>query len=308
MAGTAVLVIHPGALGDVVLGFSALERLSQRFEAVDLLCQEQIGRAAMRLRLVRRSFPIESARFADLYGGFSPWLSSWIAGYGQVLLFSVSATLSDQLQRHTGCPVVRIPPRPGKNRRRHTADHLLAHLARCGLADPARPAVFRDLRAPDADPARVLLHPGAGSPKKRWPAERFFELADRLAAAGSDPQFILGPAEQDLAPAVKERPWPLFTTESLTDLLGRLLRAGALVGNDSGVSHLAAYVGLPTVAVFGPTDPAIWSPRGRAVAVVASRKSGSGPAAPDDAPPSVSAVFESLAGLLPRLTGSGAGR
>ena len=293
-AGTAALVIHPGALGDVVLAFCVLERLSHRFDAVDLLCQEQIGKAATRLQMVRRALPIESARFADLYGGFSPWLSSWIAGYDQVLLFSVASTLADRLERHAGCRVVRIPPRPGKNRRLHTADHLLAHLARSGLADPARPAVFRDIRSPEAEPTRVLIHPGAGSPKKRWPAEHFFELAQRLAAAGLDPQFILGPAERDLAPAVKKRPWPLFATERLVDLLERLLRAGALVGNDSGVSHLAAYAGLPTVAVFGPTDPAVWSPRGRAVAVVSPRKSASSPAAT----PPVSAVFESLAGLL----------
>jgi ADP-heptose:LPS heptosyltransferase len=56
----------------------------------------------------------------------------------------------------------------------------------------------------------------------------------------------------------------------LTELAGRLKAGGGFIGNDSGVSHLAAFIGLPTVAVFGPSDPEIWKPMGRAVKVVRS--------------------------------------
>ena len=131
---------------------------------------------------------------------------------------------------------------------------------------------FKDLRATDADGNRIVLHPGAGSREKRWPLERFFELAGKLSSAGIRPSFLVGPAETDLAERIRQNRWPLLTTEDLCELIDHLRGAGALVGNDSGVSHLAAYIGLPTVAVFGPTDPGRWAPKGRAVAAVAPEK------------------------------------
>ena len=104
----------------------------------------------------------------------------------------------------------------------------------------------------------VAIHPGSGSPAKNWPLTRFLDAARALA----DSQrwlLVAGPAERDLAPpadAVLARDWPLR-------LLGAALaRAGVFLGNDAGVSHLAAAVGAPTLALFGPTDPALWAPVG----------------------------------------------
>ncbi len=263
-----VLVIHPGALGDVVASFFALRRLAERFEAVHLVCQQQIGEMACSIGTVDRSFPIESARFSALYGTPSAWLKEWIAGYAAVLLLAVSPEPADNLKQWFTGPVIRIPPRPPLDRRVHTATHLVAHFARHGLAAPAAPG-YEDLRDPKADANRVVLHPGAGSPRKRWPVQRFLEASRRLAAAGLAPEFFLGPAETGLEDSIRRQGWPLFLTDDLPRLAAYLRCAGGFVGNDSGVSHLAAYIGLPTVAVFGPTDPVRWAPMGRTAAVVA---------------------------------------
>jgi ADP-heptose:LPS heptosyltransferase len=56
-----------------------------------------------------------------------------------------------------------------------------------------------------------------------------------------------------------------------------LARCAAFIGNDSGITHLAAAVGAPTLAVFGPTDPALWAPRGKAVRVVGPVRGGGFP-------------------------------
>jgi ADP-heptose:LPS heptosyltransferase len=112
-------------------------------------------------------------------------------------------------------------------------------------------------------PRFLALHPGSGSPAKCWPADRFAALATRHAGA-SRFLVVLGPAEDDrrwdrMRDAVVARELPLRT-------LGALLsHAGLFVGNDSGVSHLAAACGAPTLALFGPTDPGLWSPVGRSV-------------------------------------------
>jgi heptosyltransferase-3 len=107
----------------------------------------------------------------------------------------------------------------------------------------------------------LAVHPGSGSPAKDWPADRFAEAAQRLAC-GRPWLLVLGPAEaqaSDWPGAVVAREWPL------RPLAVVLARAGLFVGNDSGVAHLAAASGAPTLTLFGPTNPALWAPVGSVV-------------------------------------------
>lgn len=110
----------------------------------------------------------------------------------------------------------------------------------------------------------LALHPGSGSPAKNWPAARFAEAARRLSR-GLPWLQVLGPAEEKATEwpgALVAREWPLR-------LLGAALsRARVFIGNDSGVAHLAAASGAPTLTLFGPTDPALWAPVGRSVATL----------------------------------------
>jgi len=116
----------------------------------------------------------------------------------------------------------------------------------------------------------VAVHPGSGSPAKDWPAERF---AAMLQAVGATGEYLLVEGPADARSAEPLRSGAAAVARSLPPrVLGALLSgARAFIGNDSGVSHLAAAWGAPTVALFGPTDPAIWSPVGPRVAVVRSR-------------------------------------
>ena len=89
-----------------------------------------------------------------------------------------------------------------------------------------------------------------------------------LKADGLEPEFILGPAEVDL---VDELPRTKRTVHILTDLreLAALLdAAGGYIGNDSGATHLAAHLGVPTGVIFGPADPKRWKPVGQLVEIV----------------------------------------
>jgi ADP-heptose:LPS heptosyltransferase len=116
----------------------------------------------------------------------------------------------------------------------------------------------------------VALHPGSGSPGKRWPGERFRALALRLAE-GRPWLLVTGAADADVRAELAGTPGAVPVHAAPLRILGALLaRAGIVVGNDSGVSHLAAASGAPTLALFGPTDPATWSPLGPAVATLRS--------------------------------------
>ena len=111
----------------------------------------------------------------------------------------------------------------------------------------------------------MVVHPGSGSPTKNWPAERFVEILRRLRSAGRETVAVLG--EADAAEAVvlaRELPEvPVLAGLTLTELAATLAECGAFLGNDSGIAHLAAAVGLPTTALFGPSDADVWAPRGR---------------------------------------------
>ena len=108
----------------------------------------------------------------------------------------------------------------------------------------------------------AVIHPFSGSARKNWPLERFRELAARLAMPV---RWCAGP-EEALEDAVR--------FENLYELACWLASARVYIGNDSGITHLAAAVGARVVAIFGPTDPAVWAPRGERVSVIQGVGSG----------------------------------
>jgi hypothetical protein len=107
------------------------------------------------------------------------------------------------------------------------------------------------------DEGFAVIHPFGGSPAKEWPLERFRELAENLSCR-MPVCWCAGP-EDRLEGAVRK--------DDLGDLAEWIARARVFIGNDSGISHLAAAVGTPVVALFGPTDPSVWAPRGGRVAI-----------------------------------------
>jgi ADP-heptose:LPS heptosyltransferase len=132
-------------------------------------------------------------------------------------------------------------------------------------SDPgAAPAV--DAIAARLPPRFLAVHPGSGSPRKNWPAERFAALARQERAPWL---LVHGPADDAAAAVLAGVPGAVLARDlPLRTLAGVLARAGAYVGNDSGITHLAAAAGAPTVALFGATDPGTWAPIGPRVRVV----------------------------------------
>ena len=176
----------------------------------------------------------------------------------------------------------------------HAASRLFAALARLALPggpprwppppDPSNP-LLRSTRDEIADGARRLgveaaagqgllaIHPGSGSAGKCWPVERFAALAAAAARGwGLRPFFLLGPAEEGLAPVLAAAlpgglDVPVVRSPPLRHAFALLSLARAYVGNDSGITQLAARA-APTLALFGPTDPRVWHPLGARVAVL----------------------------------------
>jgi heptosyltransferase-2 len=107
----------------------------------------------------------------------------------------------------------------------------------------------------------VALCPGAVGPAKRWPSSAYAALARELLAAGYAVWVLGGPQEKTLAAAiVADTPARDLTGTDLRDAILALAAASAAVSNDSGLLHVAAAVGTPSIGIFGPTSPWHWAP------------------------------------------------
>jgi hypothetical protein len=133
-----------------------------------------------------------------------------------------------------------LPPARGV----HAADFFLEQVGGNGRAIPRI-----DVGEPERRPT-IVFHPFSGSERKNWPLERFEELAGEL-----------GNVEWAARPG-----WLPF--ENLLDLARWMAGARLYVGNDSGITHLAAAAGVRTIALYGDTDPEVWGPRGANVTIL----------------------------------------
>ncbi len=274
-----LLIIHQGALGDFILTFPAIIQLKKYFFRIDVLCQQKLGQLACNLKLVEHCLPLESARFVSLYSGTpDSTIMSLLSAYQFILLFSFSKELERSLNTIRGPIIRRIPPRPARSKTIHVTQYLLQNLSGLKIFKDSNIKIesrlskipHSDLRDSAFDPAKIMIHPGSGSPKKNWPLNYFIETEKMLHSAGLTPEFIIGPAEKSLSANLSATGTLriVHLMHDLNELVHLLKAAGGFIGNDSGVSHLAAFLGLPTVAIFGPSDPQRWRPIGRAVRTI----------------------------------------
>jgi heptosyltransferase-2 len=123
---------------------------------------------------------------------------------------------------------------------------------------------WRERRGVDGDRRPIVaLAPGAVGPGKKWPTENYAELAKTLARDGASVWILGGPLERELAAQIVSYAGPGvrdLTGNDLRDAIIALKTADLAVSNDSGLMHVSAAIGTPTIGIFGPTDPRLWGP------------------------------------------------
>ncbi len=280
MSENQLLIIHQGALGDFVVTFPILKALRTTIPRIDGICRSSFGRLAVDLGVLDTSHPLESARFASLYTErIDPEMVTLMSTYRSILLFSFSELLERSVKTINGLRVFRILPWPAVTQKNHITEFLARQVRNCNLLDKEAcrrfsRALFHlkgDANRKRRSGARAIISPGAGSVKKRWPLERFMMVAAELKNHGLQPLIILGPAEVDLEAALHHIPQSqlqVVNTRSFQELITVLESAVIYIGNDSGVSHLAAFLNVPTLVIFGPSDPDRWRPFGDHVRIV----------------------------------------
>jgi ADP-heptose:LPS heptosyltransferase len=276
---------HYGALGDFVLTLPMLRRLVGKTTLVSAW-----ERATLASKLLGGTggtggtgdtpvapMDIQMWEFMRLHadGGptsVSPAISELFSGAKHIVSFVSTgednwaksvARLAPQAKR------IYIDPRAPEGFTGHISGWHLRQAQEQGLAlsDPVELA-----RSGCAD-GPIVVHPGSGGVDKCWPIERYENLIGELNTRGIKVLPLLGEAEVERWPKDRMDHWvrqlsaKVFGT--LHELHNALTGASAYIGNDSGPTHLAAQMGLPTVALFGPTDPRIWAPVGPGVTVLA---------------------------------------
>jgi heptosyltransferase-3 len=286
-----IAIFRPGALGDTLLAFPALAALRARYPTAQILVVGNFDALSL----------AQSSGLADTIADFAApeWATLFtetsedlvpaaLAGIDTAILWlrDPDSIVASNLRR-LGVPrIIQAPGQPDVTARTHAATHLLATLQPLDIAFASLP--LPPLRLPAAaegwaadwwqaqglmDQHVIAIHPGSGGQHKCWPAGRYAALADILTANGAAILLVAGPADTTILAALRaaQQTPPAAIAHNLPlQLLSALLRrCAAFVGNDSGVTHLSALLGLPTVAIFGPTDPAVWAPLGPHVYIVA---------------------------------------
>jgi hypothetical protein len=318
--GRRGVILQPGAIGDCILTLPLAELMKETVcpGGVDIIGHTEYlgflpGRSCVDAvksldsislhRLFAGEGDFEVADGDPLIMAFSgySWIASFLGEPGshfeKNLIFTVNCSNSAE--------VITLAMKPEENRDIHVGDFYRKQFIAQGLSSEEHNSAIGMplIRPTQADKLRgmeilaengvmpttkaVIMHPGSGGEHKCWHLDNFLAVARMLEAEGTDSVFLLGPAEQErFSPATMEYIRALgkvLTDLPLSDVLAILSCSRGYLGNDSGITHLAAAVGIKTVAVFGPTDPAIYAPIGSAVTILRN-----------DAPDFTEAVSEDL--------------
>jgi len=275
------LLFHQTALGDFGLALPVLRGLAGRGEAwvVGPWSRIELAMALISGGAGVKGLDIEMFEFSRLHvpGGpsrLSPMVKKLFDGAETIVSFIApeDGDWAENVRRLAPqAKLVCVPPRPPEDWSDHVHDWYAAALDRAGVDGliDASPGV--DLHKPDGP---IVVHPGSGGVSKQWPLDRFDELVDRLHDAEPDRpiRVIAGEAEVDRWPPETLSEWEerhhLTVIRTTAGLLDAMRDAAVYVGNDAGPTHVAAQAGLSTVAMFGPTDPAVWAPIGPRVVVL----------------------------------------
>lgn len=275
-----ILVIFPGALGDFICFLPALARLAAG-KGVDLLARSEyqglvspgVVTGPLECYEITRLFVPGAEKDEKLKRFFGSYESiySWMA--------SSHPDFTRHLQLVSAGRLKMFPFLPSESHI-HMVDYYLSCLGKNGVLDlsPTIPLQSdavdwgrRFWRQHRLEKKKVLaLAPGSGAREKNWPPESYKVVVEWWEKRfGGKIIVVLGPVEQEREET--RGPWGHAVVVwglELAKVAALLSRCAVYLGNDSGVSHMAAALGVETVVVFGPTDPVQWAPRGKSVTVL----------------------------------------
>jgi heptosyltransferase-2 len=269
-----ILVIRGGAIGDFILTLPAIAAIRRQFPEshLEVLGYPHIVQLAQAGGLVDRVQSIEARALAGFFarhGSLEPGLADYFSEFDIIVsyLYDPDDIFRTNIGRCSTAQFLVGPYRPNERERLHATKVYLQPLERLAIFEAdhlprlriGTPEVKRDATR------TVALHPGSGSEKKNWPEEKWADLLQHLVGS-TDFNLLLvgGEAEgerlQRLAAALPPTHTRVAQSVPLAELARLLQECDVFVGHDSGISHLAAAVGLPGIVLWGNSVEAVWRP------------------------------------------------
>lgn len=275
------LIVRGGALGDFLLTLPALAslRAAAPDSHIEILAYPGIAALAAGTGLADAVRPIEYgplARFFVRDAVPDRMLRDYFASFDTVVsyLYDPDSIFAENLRAAGVTRLVCGPHRPAETS--HAIDQLAAPLAELGIPFTRR-AVHLNIPGSKHSNPIVALHPGSGSPRKNWPAANWARVASTLLEENPGLRIAVIGGEADGEALAEMRKLPLcgdiewWLDLPLKELARKLVGSAAYLGHDTGISHLAALCGVPSLLLFGPTDPGIWAPPHDHVSILRAR-------------------------------------
>ncbi len=284
-----ILVIRGGAIGDFILTLPAFAALRRQFPQahLEVLGYPHIAQLAVAGGLADRVQPIEARGLAGFFargGTLEQDLMDYFSEFDLVIsyLYDPDEIFKTNVGRCLVKQFIVGPHRPDETERLHATQVYLKPLERLAIfdADPVpRLSITPQLlgaakRSKDGSTLnQLVLHPGSGSEKKNWPEAKWAGLIQQIMATTRWNLLLVGgEAEGErlrrLAAALPPARCAIAQGLPLAELAQRIQSGAAFVGHDSGITHLAAAVGLPCVVLWADTLEEVWRPQGESLAVL----------------------------------------
>lgn len=277
-----ILVIRGGAIGDFILTLPAIAALRRQFPDahLEVLGYPHIVQLAVAGRLVDKVQSIEAGPLAGFFarnGTLNSELVEYFSSFNLIVsyLFDPDEIFKTNVARCTKAQFIVGPHRPKETEAVHATNIFLKPLEGLAIfdADPLPRLAINSQFSSTLNP--IALHPGSGSETKNWPEAKWADLLQHLLTkTTSNILLIGGEAEgerlQRLAAALSPTRVQVAQSLPLTELAQLLQGCAAFVGHDSGISHLAAALGIPVIVLWGNTIEQIWRPPHERVTIVRS--------------------------------------
>jgi ADP-heptose:LPS heptosyltransferase len=288
-----ILIIHQGALGDFIVSLPAIGafRFHYPHATITIWGHPEILRLAHNRFYADTIASLEQPGLALFYNeqGFAPSpLAERFNSFDLIGVFGgkQQSIFVDNLNKTGAGEVYHIFTFPPHDSKTPVVDFQATQLSSLGLtvqetvpklfvseAAARNAAHFLGQRGRTKNSLTVALHPGSGSRKKAWTVNAFVALAEKLYRDDQAQILVpIGPADTKVAEDYfngisSPGSIPLHNLP-LDELAAILKQCDLYVGNDSGITHLAAAVGTPALALFGPTDHHVWAPRRKSVSIL----------------------------------------
>ena len=274
-----ILVIRGGAIGDFILTLPAIRALRSTFPEthLEVLGYPVVAELAVRGGLIDGFRTIEARALAGFFARnakLDPELSAYFESFSLIFsyLYDPDEIFRTNVLRTTKAQFIQGPHRPNETENLHATAVFLKPLEKMAIFN-VEPIPRVEIEALARAEKWVAVHPGSGSEKKNWPVQNWIEFLKKIERE-TDYRVLMvgGEADTERIQAIQRLVMPerveMMQNVPLVELAANLRGCHVFIGHDSGISHIAAAVGMPTLVLWGASKSEVWQPLNPNVTIV----------------------------------------